>query len=185
MIDYINAILGGGYIQNVKIINAEWFGAPRERRRYIVFGIRKDLGPSNEISLPTAPENISLITVGDTIFDLMQNEVEYDPKYPDQEYAQNDNICQYAPMMRQNSVALSNHITTKSTDLAIEHFKKIKPGKNFHSLSNEMKSAYAKPERTQNTIYLRLNPDAPSVTVVNVRKSMWIHPVLDRAISVR
>lgn len=80
MIDYINAILGGGYIQNVKIINAEWFGVPRERRRYIVFGIRKDLGPSNEISLPTAPENISLITVGDTIFDLMQNEVGYDPK---------------------------------------------------------------------------------------------------------
>ena len=88
-------------------------------------------------------------------------------------------------MMRQNSVALSNHITTKSTDLAIERFKKIKPGNNFHSLSNEMKSTYAKPERTQNTIYLRLNPDAPSGTVVNVRKSMWIHPVLDRAISVR
>lgn len=88
-------------------------------------------------------------------------------------------------MMRQNSVALSNRITTMSTDLAIEHFNKIKSGKNFHSLSNEMKSAYAKPERTQNTIYLRLNPDAPSGTVVNVRKSMWIHPVLDRAISVR
>ena len=50
--------------------------------------------------------------------------------------------------MRQNSVALSNHITTKSTDLVIEHFKKIKPGKNFHSLSNEMKSTYAKLERT-------------------------------------
>ena len=39
--------------------------------------------------------------------------------------------------------------------------------------------------RTQNTIYLRLNYNEPSGTVVNVRKSMWIHPVLDRAISVR
>ena len=47
MIDYINAILGGEYIQNVEIINAEWFGVPRERRRYNVFGIRKDLCPSN------------------------------------------------------------------------------------------------------------------------------------------
>lgn len=27
--------------------------------------------------------------------------------------------------------------------------------------------------------------DEPSGTVVNVRKSMWIHPTLDRAISVR
>ena len=39
--------------------------------------------------------------------------------------------------------------------------------------------------RTQNTIYLRLSYDEPSGTVVNVRKSMWIHPELDRAISVR
>ena len=32
---------------------------------------------------------------------------------------------------------------------------------------------------------MRLDYDEPSGTVVNVRKSMWIHPVLDRAISVR
>ena len=48
-----------------------------------------------------------------------------------------------------------------------------------------LKSTYSKPERTQNTIYLRLNPNKPSGTVVNVRKSMWIHPTLDRAITVR
>ena len=64
-------------------------------------------------------------------------------------------------------------------------FKAIKPGKNFHSLSTQLKSTYTNPERTQNTIYLRLNPDEPSGTVVNVRKSMWIHPTLDRAITVR
>ena len=32
---------------------------------------------------------------------------------------------------------------------------------------------------------MRLKYDEPSGTVVNVRKSMWIHPVLDRAISIR
>ena len=48
-----------------------------------------------------------------------------------------------------------------------------------------MKETYAKPERTQNTIYLRLDPNLPSGTVVNVRKSMWIHPTLNRAITVR
>ena len=42
-----------------------------------------------------------------------------------------------------------------------------------------------KASRTQNTIYLRLNYDEPSGTVVNVRKSMWIHPEKDRAISIR
>ena len=32
---------------------------------------------------------------------------------------------------------------------------------------------------------MRLKYDEPSGTVVNVRKSMWIHPELDRAISIR
>ena len=32
---------------------------------------------------------------------------------------------------------------------------------------------------------MRLRYDEPSGTVVNVRKSMWIHPELDRAISIR
>ena len=47
------------------------------------------------------------------------------------------------------------------------------------------KNTYTDVDRTQNTIYLRLNYDEPCGTVVNVRKSMWIHPVLNRAISVR
>ena len=32
---------------------------------------------------------------------------------------------------------------------------------------------------------MRVSYDEPSGTVVNVRKSMWIHPTKDRAISIR
>ena len=39
--------------------------------------------------------------------------------------------------------------------------------------------------RTQNTIYKRLEYEKPSDTVVNVRKSMWIHPKFNRAVSAR
>ena len=68
----------------------------------------------------------------------------------------------------------------------MERFKAIKQGQNFHSLAENLKTnTYTDASRTQNTIYLRLDYDEPSGTVVNVRKSMWIHPVLDRAISVR
>ena len=68
----------------------------------------------------------------------------------------------------------------------MERFKALKQGQNFHSLDEELKSnTYTDVTRTQNTIYLRLNYDRPCGTVVNVRKSMWVHPVLDRAISVR
>lgn len=68
----------------------------------------------------------------------------------------------------------------------MERFKAIKQGQNFHSLAEELKTnTYTDATRTQNTIYLRLDYDEPCGTVVNVRKSMWIHPTLDRAISVR
>jgi DNA (cytosine-5)-methyltransferase 1 len=46
-------------------------------------------------------------------------------------------------------------------------------------------NTYTDVSRTQNTIYLRLNYDEPSGTVVNVRKSMWIHPEQNRAVSIR
>lgn len=185
VIDYVKAILGGEYVQTGSTINAEWFGVPQERRRYIVFGIRKDLCPDDTVVLPTVPEDLHITTVGEAILDLQKYSVGYDPKYPPQEYSTSDQPSEYAKQMRKNCNAVPNHITTNSTAIAIERFKQIKPGMNFHSLSNEMKSTYAKPERTQNTIYLRLDPNAPSGTVVNVRKSMWIHPILDRAITVR
>ena len=77
-------------------------------------------------------------------------------------------------------------MVTKTTDTAMQRFKALKQGENFHALDDSMKTnTYTDASRTQNTIYLRLNYDEPCGTVVNVRKSMWIHPTQDRAISVR
>ena len=117
--------------------------------------------------------------------DLATYEVGYDKEFEEVAYTDVEVLSDYAKQMREGSVSVKNHITTQTTETALERFKQIQPGKNFHSLSKEMKSTYSKPERTQNTIYLRLEPDAPSGTVVNVRKSMWIHPTLDRAVTVR
>ncbi len=185
VIDYINAILNGEYVQVGDTLNAKWFGVPQERKRYIVMGIRKEIHPDVIPKLPKEPKNISVPTVDDAILDLQGYDVGYEFKYEAVTYWENDTISEYAKTMRTNSTSVKNHITTKTTDTAMKRFKVIKPGENFHSLSIEMKSSYTKPERTQNTIYLRLHPDEPSGTVVNVRKSMWIHPKLDRAISVR
>ena len=67
----------------------------------------------------------------------------------------------------------------------MERFKALEQGQNFHTLDKKLKTTYTDPSRTQNTVYLRLNYDEPSGTVINVRKSMWVHPVLDRALSIR
>ena len=80
---------------------------------------------------------------------------------------------------------LANHVATATTEVALSRFKALKAGQNFHDLEPELQATYSNAERTQNTIYLRLKYDEPCGTVVNVRKSMWVHPELDRAISIR
>lgn len=187
VIDYVNAILGNEYIQKGNVFNAEWFGVPQERRRFIVLGIRKDIYDltGKELDYSEIQKAEVIPTVGDAIADLTDYEVGYDKKQELQPYKKDDDLCEYAVLMRTGSEGVKNHITTKTTEKALDRFRKIKQGKNFHSLDVEDKDTYSKPERTQNTIYLRLDPSKPSGTVVNVRKSMWIHPTLDRAISVR
>lgn len=94
-------------------------------------------------------------------------------------------LSELAQLLRDSNI-LHNHIITKTTPIAMERFKVLTQGQNFHSLSDEMKTnTYTDITRTQNTIYLRLKYDEPSGTVVNVRKSMWVHPTRDRAVSIR
>lgn len=185
VIDYINAILGDKYVQDGCTVNAEWYGVPQERRRYIVMGVRKDVFKKEKLSMPVEPANITLVTVGDAISDLQGYNAFYEAKHTEMPYHCDDQLSEYAISMRLNSTGVNNHITTKTTDVALKRFQAIRQGKNFHSLDTSLKDTYSKPERTQNTIYLRLDPTKPSGTVVNVRKSMWIHPELDRAITVR
>ena len=96
-----------------------------------------------------------------------------------------ENLSDLARTLRDSKI-LKNHMITNTTETAMDRFKALKQGENFHALNDSLKTnTYTDASRTQRTIYLRLNYDEPSGTVVNVRKSMWIHPTLDRAISVR
>ena len=186
VIDYIHAILGGEYIQAGGTVNAEWFGVPQDRKRYIAMGIRRDVCSDKSFDVPQMPDEYTAVTVGEAILDLAKYEASFDPAPNEMAYDEGDQeLSSYAATMREDSSGVNNHITTKTTETALRRFQAIKQGDNFHSLNGEMKSTYSMPERTQKTIYLRLNPNEPSGTVINVRKSMWIHPTLNRAISIR
>lgn len=189
VIDYIKESFKYlGYETKGDVLNAADFGVPQTRERYILVGIRNML-LKKEIELPKAiiTDYRDYVTVGEAIKDLEKIE----PTNAGMDETQKRRKCPVINsyfrklVMVENYREVHNHVCTATRETALERFKNIEQGKNFHSLPDELKSSYENPDRTQNTVYKRLNLNLPSDTVVNVRKSMWIHPVFNRAVSAR
>lgn len=186
--DYLKALLGtdsNGYEINQDVLCAADFGAPQKRKRFIVIGIKKSLTDTVQLPIGIFSEK-DYRTVQDAIGDLQNvptvTDVAEDIGTP---LKKADDISELGKSLRDTDT-LFNHIITKTRETAMERFKVIKQGENFHSLNDSLKTnTYTDANRTQNTIYLRLAYNQPSGTVVNVRKSMWIHPEINRAISIR
>lgn len=186
--DYLKAVLGSeenGYVIDSKVLCAADYGAPQKRMRFVVIGIKKSI--SEKIALPIGSfDEEKYRTVREAISDLEDAEPFVDRTEDVGISLEEKAKLGVLGQSLRDTAVLRNHIITATTDIAMQRFKKIKQGKNFHSLDEALKiNTYTDASRTQNTIYQRLNYDKPSGTVVNVRKSMWIHPTLDRAISIR
>lgn len=178
-----------GYVINDEyIINAAHFGAPQLRERLVLIGVKTEFLGDNPVVLPDSiiKDTNRYYTVEDAIGDLEDIE-----PFTSMEAASpigkilpksNNPLLQY---LSGNTDKIENHVMTETTDTALQRFKVLEPGQNFHDLDESYKQTYSNPGRTQNTVYLRLNYKAPSGTVLNVRKSMWIHPCQNRAISIR
>ena len=189
--DYLKAKLCApgdkeGYAISADVLSATQFGVPQKRMRFIIMGIRKDItdvvklpeGKFKEGTYRTVEDAIKDLEDVDPVFNVSDDEKGIKLQVKSQ-------LSELAQLLRDSEV-LHNHIITKTTDTAMERFKALEQGQNFHSLSDELKmNTYTDVTRTQNTIYLRLKYNEPSGTVVNVRKSMWVHPTKDRAVSIR
>lgn len=185
--DYLKAILSSdenGYIITSDVLCAANYGAPQKRMRFVVMGIKRQI--STKVALPRGRfDEDEYRTVRDAIADLEDVEPVTDISADTGITLSKVELGELGTSLRDSDV-LYNHVITKTTDTAMERFRALRQGQNFHSLDESMKTnTYTDASRTQNTIYLRLNYDEPSGTVVNVRKSMWIHPEKDRAISIR
>lgn len=189
VVDYIESILGAednGYSITKGVLSAAHFGAPQKRMRFVIMGIKKEIAKNINLPAGSFTEH-NFRTVEDAIKDIESLQVattvsEGEIGIPLGKVQ--DNISELGQQLR-NSDVLHNHVSTDTTSRALERFKVIQQGCNFHDLPSELKTTYSDSSRTQNTIYLRLKYNEPSGTVVNVRKSMWIHPVHHRALSIR
>lgn len=186
VVDYLERVFRHyGYTTDKKVLDASGFGVPQRRKRFMMMGIKTE----EKIELPKE-QYTSVYTVKDAIADLEEIEPQHEiASYNLNIYKNADTSSKLLEYYREDldSDKLFNHINPKSKELSLERFKAIREseGKNFHSLSDDLKSSYTDASRTQNTVYLRLDYDEPSPTVINVRKSMWQHPTKARALSVR
>lgn len=188
VLDYITGVLNSepnNYKINSGILNAADFGAPQKRMRFIMMGVKN----RNEMDFKLPEGTIKTEdykTVRNAIGDLESIKPVYEvTDAPLQLPTANLNPDNLAYHLRDTDV-LHNHVITQTKETALKRFAALTEGQNFHDLKSEMKEdTYTDVSRTQNTIYLRLKYNEPSGTVVNVRKSMWIHPVINRALSIR
>lgn len=175
-----------GYSFDSGILNASHFGVPQRRLRFMMMGIHR---ANEKVELPKKIGE-KVFSVRDAIFDLEDVEPQQEMEnYDANIYKVVNGANELLDYYREGSedILLFDHINTKSSPLIQQRYEHILStnGKNFHSLPDNMKESYSDASRTQNTVYLRLNYDEPSPTVINVRKSMWQHPSKARALSIR
>lgn len=175
-----------GYLVKHFILNAADYGVPQQRNRLILIGIKSELLNCREIEAPKAMyTKDGYMKIGDAIRDLEDYEVSFNVGESSKVRKATNLICGKLNQYLADSEVITNMTITETRKVAMDRFKALKPGENFHSLDEELKSTYAKPDRTQSSIYKRLDYNTTCGTVTNVRKSMWIHPKKDRALSIR
>lgn len=93
----------------------------------------------------------------------------------------------YQAWSRTGSPRLHDHITTKCGPIVKARFNLIGEGQNLRDLIDQGDKIPKELEVAvgHRSVYRRLDRNEPSVTVVNFRKAMLIHPVENRLLSLR
>ena len=162
---------------DIYILDAANYGVPQHRRRVFLLGFlnrNKYEIPKQTYGTDEKPFN----TVADAILGDLPA-IKYLPGINKTNYA-DEPTSSYQHKIRNNKKILYNHITTNCADHIREKFSWIPQGGNWKSIKDRIGI------RVQySSLYKRLDPNKPSITMSNYRKSMIIHPVENRLLSVR
>lgn len=175
-----------GYDVEHRILKAEEYGIPQERRRVIFVGNRLGL----PIIWPEKSHGSGLLpftTIRDAIGDL-----------PSLENGEDGGVRAYAKeptsifqkMLRASSKAVQNHAAPRLGAINIERMKHIQPGGSWRDIPIDLlPKGMKKAKRSDHTKrYGRMEWDGLSCTVLtkcDVHWGAYIHPDQNRAISVR
>ena len=183
----ISGLAERGYTVEMKILRAEEYGVPQERRR--VFFIGNRLGLPIGWPKPTHGPGLSpFVTVWDAIEDLppLRN-----GEVPDQplHYCKTPS-SDYQTYLRGNTANVANHAAPRLAPINLERMKYIPEGGSWRDVPFDLLPAgMRRARRCDHTKrYGRLRKDGLSSTILTKCDLHWgafIHPEQDRALSVR
>jgi DNA (cytosine-5)-methyltransferase 1 len=172
----------GYYVSEMQLTASE-FGVPQNRTRFILLGSRIDEIPAPR---PTHGPDTSnpYVTVADAIIgDLPQ--LNMSAGTAEAKYSSGAK-SEYQEWVRDGSEVLYDHITTLCGQDVKRRLGLIKQGENLKSLVEQDRlPPELKVRIDHGGVYRRLCSGQPSVTMVNLRKAMIIHPVENRLLSIR
>ena len=176
-----------GYRVQTRILRAEEYGVPQERRRIFFLGNRLDL----PISWPKpthGPGLLPFVTVWDAIGDLPALENGEDPGTPiPYSFAP---ATDYQVALRGNSLEVTNHAAPRLAPINLERMKHIPEGGSWRDIPFELLPPGMKRARRcdHTKRYGRLRKDGLSSTILTKCDLHWgayIHPEQDRVLTVR
>lgn len=167
-----------GYTPNFKILNAADFGVPQKRERIFIIASRDGIA----FEFPEGEFKDNPVTVFEALSDLpvlvngsQENKMLYKSKAN----------SVFAKRMRGNLKKATQNYVTKNSDLVIQRYSHIKQGGNWKDIPIDLMKNYKDPSRCHYGIYRRLKLDEPAPVIANYRKSMLVHPLENRGLSLR
>lgn len=174
-----------GYQIEHKILKAEEYGVPQERRRIIFIGTRM-----NQIIIWPVPTHVgkkSFVTVWDAIGDLPV--LKNGEGEEIQDYTQAP-FSDYQIWIRENSTKVFNHTAPVLSSINLERLRYIPQGGSWRDIPFDLlPSGMKQARRSDHTKrYGRLHPKGLACTILTKCDPHWgafFHPTQDRALSVR
>lgn len=175
-----------GYNVTEKVLKAEEFGVPQERRRVVFLGNR--IGAPIKHPEPTHGAGLApFTTVKDAISDLIP--LDNGEETSDSSYTSSPR-GDFQRFVRGNATKVKNHSAPRLGKLNVERLKHIRPGGSWRDIPFELLPAGMKrAKRSDHTKrYGRMKWEGLSCTILtkcDIHWGAYIHPEQDRAISVR
>lgn len=187
----VEGILAGlgeiGYTVETRILRAEEYGVPQERRRIFFLGNRLGL-PIRWPDASYGPGLRPFVTVWDAIGDLPTLQNGEAPDAP--QHYRSVPASRYQARLRDPSSAVANHVAPRLAPINLQRMKFIPEGGSWRDVPHELLPAgMQRARRCDHTKrYGRLRKEGLSSTILTKCDLHWgayIHPAQDRVLTVR